>query len=163
MHGHSGPYRSACHHPSKGTGKTLISRRSEFESKSYQMTLSDLLHQSLRFEKIDYFNCGKVNVTCLQCSRPGLIPGLERSPAEGKGNLLQYSFLGNAMDRGAWQVTVHGVSRVRRDFVTESPPNITLKHHFNHFKNVLFTLTSWSPHPQFYPLATTILLLSLHI
>ena len=31
----------------------------------------------------------------------GLIPGLERSPGGGNGNLLQYSFLGNPMDRGA--------------------------------------------------------------
>ena len=33
----------------------------------------------------------------------GSIPGLGRSPGEGNGNLLQYSCLGNSMDRGAWQ------------------------------------------------------------
>ena len=43
---------------------------------------------------------------------PGLIPGLGRSPREGNRNLLQYSCLENPMDRGAWQVTVHGVARV---------------------------------------------------
>ena len=32
-----------------------------------------------------------------------------RAPREGIGNALQYSCLGNPMDRGAWQVTVHGV------------------------------------------------------
>ena len=32
----------------------------------------------------------------------GLIPGLGRSPGEGNGNLLQYSCLGNPMNRGAW-------------------------------------------------------------
>ena len=32
----------------------------------------------------------------------GLIPGLERAPGEGNGNLLQYSCLGNPVDRGAW-------------------------------------------------------------
>ena len=32
----------------------------------------------------------------------GLIPGLERSPGEGNGNPLQYSFLENPKDRGAW-------------------------------------------------------------
>ena len=37
----------------------------------------------------------------------GLIPGSERSPGEGHGNLYHYSCLGNPMDRGAWQVTVH--------------------------------------------------------
>ena len=39
---------------------------------------------------------------------PGLIPGLGRSPAEGNGNPLQYSCLGNPMDRRAWWATVHG-------------------------------------------------------
>ena len=39
----------------------------------------------------------------------GLIPGLGRFPGEGNGNPLQYSCLGNPMDRGAWQTIVHGV------------------------------------------------------
>ena len=42
---------------------------------------------------------------------PGLIPGLRRSPREGNDNLLQYSFLENPLDRGAWQTIVHGVAR----------------------------------------------------
>ena len=42
----------------------------------------------------------------------GSILGLERSPGEGNGNPLQYSYLGNSMDRGAWQATVHRVARV---------------------------------------------------
>ena len=33
---------------------------------------------------------------------PGSIPGSGRSPGEGNGNPLQYSCLGNPMDRGAW-------------------------------------------------------------
>ena len=41
----------------------------------------------------------------------GSIPGSGRSPGEGNGNPLQYSCLENAMDRGAWQGTVHGVSK----------------------------------------------------
>ena len=41
----------------------------------------------------------------------GLIPGLERSPGEGNGNALQYSCLGNAMDRGPWQAGIsHSLS-----------------------------------------------------
>jgi len=40
----------------------------------------------------------------------GLIPGLGRSPGVGNGNPLQYSCLGNSMDRGTWQTTVHGVT-----------------------------------------------------
>ena len=39
----------------------------------------------------------------------GLIPGSERSSGGGNGNPLQYSCLGNPIDRGAWQATVHGV------------------------------------------------------
>ena len=40
----------------------------------------------------------------------GLIPGLGRSLGEGNGNSLQYSSLGNPMDRGDWRATVHGVT-----------------------------------------------------
>ena len=41
----------------------------------------------------------------------GLVPGLGRSPGEGNGKPLQYSCLGNPMDRGAWWAIVHGVPR----------------------------------------------------
>ena len=34
--------------------------------------------------------------------------GQEDPPGEGDGNPLQYSCLGNPMDRGAWRATVHG-------------------------------------------------------
>ena len=40
----------------------------------------------------------------------GSNPGLGRSPEKGNGNPLQYSCLGNPMDRGTWQATVHGVA-----------------------------------------------------
>ena len=41
----------------------------------------------------------------------GLIPGSRRPPGVGNGNPLQCSFLGNVMDRGAWQATVLGVAK----------------------------------------------------
>ena len=41
----------------------------------------------------------------------GSIPGRGRSPGEGNGNPVQYSCLGNPVDRGAWQATVHGVTK----------------------------------------------------
>ena len=41
----------------------------------------------------------------------GSIPGLGRSLGGGNGNPLQYSYLENPMDRGAWQATVHGVTK----------------------------------------------------
>ena len=41
----------------------------------------------------------------------GSIPGSERSPGEWHGNLLQYSWLENPMDGGAWWATGHGVTK----------------------------------------------------
>ena len=41
----------------------------------------------------------------------GLIPGLGRCPGEGNGNPLQYSCLGNPVDRDAWQATIHRVPK----------------------------------------------------
>ena len=41
----------------------------------------------------------------------GLIPGLGRFPGGENGNPFQYSCLENSMDREAWRVTVHGVTK----------------------------------------------------
>ena len=41
----------------------------------------------------------------------GLIPGSGKSSGERNGNSLQYSCLGNPMDRGVWWTTVHGVTK----------------------------------------------------
>ena len=43
----------------------------------------------------------------------GLIPGSGRSPGEGNDYPLQYSYLENLMERGAWQATVHGAAKNR--------------------------------------------------
>ena len=43
----------------------------------------------------------------------GSISELGRSPGEGNGNPLQYTFPENPMDRGAWWTTVHGVTKSR--------------------------------------------------
>ena len=40
-----------------------------------------------------------------------LIPRSGRSPGVGNGNVLQYSCLGNPMDRRAWRSTVHGIAK----------------------------------------------------
>ena len=40
----------------------------------------------------------------------GSVPGSGRYPGVGNGNLLQYSCLGNPMDRGAWKATVQEVT-----------------------------------------------------
>ena len=54
----------------------------------------------------------------------GLIPGSGRSPGEENGNPLQYSCLGNPMDRGAWSAMVQGVaeSQTRLSMHACKPP-----------------------------------------
>ena len=54
-----------------------------------------------------------------QAGDSGSITGSGRSPGEGNGNRLQYSFLENPMDRGAWKATVHRVARVRYILATK--------------------------------------------
>ena len=50
-----------------------------------------------------------------QCRRhkrqKGLIPGSGRPPGGGRGNPLQYSYLENTMNRGAWGATVHWLAK----------------------------------------------------
>ena len=42
---------------------------------------------------------------------PGSLPGSGRCPGEGNGNPLQYSYLENPIDRGAWWATAHSVAQ----------------------------------------------------
>ena len=48
----------------------------------------------------------------------GSIPGSGKSPGKGNGNPLQYSYLGNLMERGAWRTIVLGVAK-SHDLVTK--------------------------------------------
>ena len=48
----------------------------------------------------------------------GLIPGLGRYPGIRNGNPLQYYCLENSMDRGAWEATVHGITKSRAQLST---------------------------------------------
>ena len=43
----------------------------------------------------------------------GLIPGSRRFTGGGNSNPLQYACLGNPMDTGAWQTTVHSITKSR--------------------------------------------------
>ena len=55
-----------------------------------------------------------------------MILGWEDSaPGEGIGNPLQYSCLGNPMDREAWPAIVHGVTRVRHDLATNTQGHLS--------------------------------------
>ena len=61
----------------------------------------------------------EVKASAFNAGDLGLFPGSGRSPGEGNGSPLQYSFLENPMDGGAWRATVHGVAKSRtrlRDF-----------------------------------------------
>ena len=49
-----------------------------------------------------------------------LIPGVGRSPGEGNGNPLQFSCLGNPMDRGAWRATVHSITKSQTQLSTHT-------------------------------------------
>ena len=56
----------------------------------------------------------KKNLSAYNAGAPGdvyLIPGSERSPGGEHGNPLQYSCLGNPMDRKVWRATVNGVAK----------------------------------------------------
>ena len=48
---------------------------------------------------------------CLKCRGCRFDPWVGKSPKGGNGNPLQYSCLGNPMDRGALWATVHGVAK----------------------------------------------------
>ena len=57
----------------------------------------------------------------LQCRRPGFNPWVGKIPWRREWYPLQYSGLENSMDRGAWQATVHGFTRVRHNLATKQP------------------------------------------
>ena len=52
-----------------------------------------------------------VEKSACHAGHPDSFPGSGRIPGEGIGNPLQYSCLGNPMDRVAWLATVHGVAK----------------------------------------------------
>ena len=51
---------------------------------------------------MDFLGGSDGEVSVCNVGDPASIPGLGRSSGEGNGNPLQYSYLGNPMDRGAW-------------------------------------------------------------
>ena len=74
----------------------------------------------------------------------GSIPGSGRSPGGGNGSQLQYSWLGNCIDTGAWRATVHGVAKSWTWLSDRAQIDTTLvkikQQHSIHFN--LFKLTS---------------------
>ena len=49
-----------------------------------------------------------------QCKRRGFNPWVRKTPGEENGTPIQYSCLGNLMDRGAWRAIVHGIEKTHR-------------------------------------------------
>ena len=72
---------------------------------------------------------------------PGLIPGLGRSPGGGNGHPLEYSFLENPMDGGAWWVTVHRNTKSQTQLKR-------LSTHNNVYLHQQYVRVPSSPHPQ---------------
>ena len=64
----------------------------------------------LRF--VDFPDCSVVKKPPANAGNAGSVPRLGRCPGGGNGNPLQYSCLGNPVDRAAWLVAVHGAKRV---------------------------------------------------
>jgi len=63
------------------------------------------------FENTSTILSSKLPICFYKIIIQGSVPGLGRSPGGGHGNPLQYSCLENPMDRGAWQATVHEVTK----------------------------------------------------
>ena len=57
----------------------------------------------------------------------GLIPRLGRSSGVGNGNLLQYYYLENSMNRGIWWSTGHGITKSWTRLNTEHLCNKSIK------------------------------------
>ena len=57
---------------------------------------------------------------------PGLIPESGRSPGEVNGNPLQYSCLGNPIDRRVWKATVHRVTKDKQDLATKKQQHMSI-------------------------------------
>ena len=84
-----------------------------------------------------------------QCRRCEFDPWLPRSPGEGNDNPLQYSCLGNSMDRGAWWATVPGVPK--ESDMTESLNNNNCEKMLKSSFLVVYTTTgyrSWALRTQ---------------
>ena len=79
-------------------------------------------YQSVSTLVLPWWLSGK-EATC-NAGNLGVIPELRRAPGEGNGNPLQYSCLGNPMERGAKWTTVHGVTRVGHNLVTRHQQHV---------------------------------------
>ena len=95
-------------HPYMTTGKTIALIIWTFVGKVMSQRCKMVFNTLSRFV-IDF--SGGSDGKEPACNDLGLIPGSGRSLGEGNGHPLQYSWLENSMDRGAWWATVHGAAK----------------------------------------------------
>ena len=108
--------------------QSLFQWVSSFHKVTIRLSLQ-LQHQSLKYFQgkthISYDSCICSQVfTTRGTWEARYLLGSERCPGGGRGNPLQYSCLGNAMDRGECWAIVHGVIRVGHNLVTKPAPYI---------------------------------------
>ena len=77
----------------------------------------------------------------------GSIPRSGRSPGVGNGNTLQYFYLGNPMDRGAWRATVHGVAKSQTRLSVRAHTHTHTHTHTGGMKSPLSALPTISAGP----------------
>ena len=78
------------------------------------MAIVSLDHEQYTEVLIIYWlsdSSSEVKESTCRCRRCGFDPRLVRSPGGGNGNPLQYSCLGNPMDKRAWWAAIHGVAK----------------------------------------------------
>ena len=84
--------------------------------------MTPLAFIDLIFTQISWgFPCGSdCKESACNAGHLGSIPGLGRSPEGGNGNPFQYSCLKNPKDRGAWEATVHWITKSRTHWATNT-------------------------------------------
>ena len=87
------------------TGKTIALTRRTFVDK-----VMSLLFNMLSRLVVGFAGDSEVKASASNAGDLASILGSRRSPGEGNGDPLQYFYLENSMDGGAWRATVHGVS-----------------------------------------------------
>ena len=100
-----------------------IPNNSNFNKQNHCFSLRELvnIYFIIIAEIFNFYNLNKgfpsgsmVKNPLASAGDTSLISDLGRFSGGGNGNPLRYSFLGNPMDREAWQATVHGVSKMSR-------------------------------------------------
>ena len=130
----------------------------KYAEKQIQQNKSGLLSVWLEFENLhaSLFCGGFPGVSGVKnlptnAGDVGSSPGLRRSPGEGNSSPLQYSCLGNPMDRGTWQLQSTGSQRVRHKLTTKQQ-QVRIRNlyfetqclHVFYPLNISFKMPTWS-------------------